>query len=415
MKEFRLYAGVDWATEAHQVCVVDDTGQRQLERSFEHSAQGLASLADTLAKLGGGDPAAVAVSIETPRGAVVEILLERGFAVHAINPKQLDRLRDRHTVAGAKDDRRDAYVLADSLRHDGHLFRRLCVDDPLVIQIREATREDEDLRQESNRLANRLREQLHRYFPSLLKLSPSADEAWLWALLESAPTPESARKLKRPKLDELLRRHRIRRLTGAELHQLLQGPGLEVAPGTTQAAAGHVQLLLPRLKLVSAQRAQVASTLESLLEQLSNAEAAPGQSGEHRDVQILQSLPGVGRVVCATMLAEASHALRDRDYAALRAHGGTAPVTRQSGKRAHVVMRQACSGRLRNALYHWARVASQVDAHAKRRYAHARARGQTHGRALRGLADWLLRIAVAMLRTRTLYEPSRLTLLPAPC
>jgi transposase len=268
MDEFRLYAGVDWATEAHQVCVVDASGKRLLERSFEHSAPGLAALADTLAKLGGGEPGRVAVSIETPRGAVVETLLERGFAVHAINPKQLDRLRDRHTVAGAKDDRRDAYVLADSLRHDRHLFRRLHVDDPLVIQIREAAREDEDLRQEANRLANRLREQLHRYFPSLLKLSPSADEAWLWALLERAPTPDAARRLKRPKLDELLRQHRVRRISGVEPYEVLQGPALTVAPGTTKGAAGHVQLLLPRLKLVAAQRAQVPSALDDLLEEL---------------------------------------------------------------------------------------------------------------------------------------------------
>ena len=275
MEEFRLYAGVDWATEAHQVCVVDATGKRLLERSFEHSALGLAAMDEALAKLSGGERGPVAVSIETPRGAVVEMLLERGFVVHAINPKQLDRLRDRHTVAGAKDDRRDAYVLADSLRHDRHLFRRLRVDDPLVIQIREAGREDEDLRHDANRLGNRLREQLLRYFPSLLKLSPSADEAWLWALLEKAATPKAARRLTRPKLDELLRQHRIRRFNGEQLHQLLQGPALEVADGTTEAAAGHVKLLLPRLRLVAAQRAVVANTLDSLLEGLASYNRSP--------------------------------------------------------------------------------------------------------------------------------------------
>ncbi len=51
-----------------------------------------------------------------PRGAVIDALFERGFAVFAINPKQLDRCRDRYTAAGAKDDRRDAWVLADVLR-----------------------------------------------------------------------------------------------------------------------------------------------------------------------------------------------------------------------------------------------------------------------------------------------------------
>ena len=92
-------------------------------------------------------------------------LLERRFQVDAVNPKQLDRFRDPFTVAGAKDDRRDAYVLADALRTDRHCFRRLTVEDPVVIELREWSRMAEDLQQERNRLANRVREQLWRYYP----------------------------------------------------------------------------------------------------------------------------------------------------------------------------------------------------------------------------------------------------------
>ena len=411
MDEFRLFVGIDWASQAHRVCVVTQVGEGILDKEFEHSGDGLSALADTLTSLSDGNPQVVAVSIETSRGAVVETLLERGFAVHALNPKQLDRLRDRHTVAGAKDDRRDAFVLADSLRNDRHLYRRLEIDDPLVIQLRETSREDVELSQEENRLANRLREQLHRYFPALLKLSPAADEVWLWQLLELAPTPDAARRLRRPKLDELLRRARIRRISGAELREVLQSPSVQVAPGTTEACSDHVLRLVPRLKLVAAQRASVTSKLDALLEQLT--EEVPGQKSEHRDAAILLSLPGVGRVVCATMLAEASDALRARDYAALRALGGAAPVTKQSGRSRRVQMRYGCSWRLRHALYHWARVASQNDPAARKRYAAARARGQTHGRALRGIADWLLRIATSMLRSGTLYDPARLAGMPA--
>jgi transposase len=75
-------------------------------------------LAAWLWTLSAGQPQRVAVAIEVPRGAIVEGLVERGFNVFAINPKQLDRFRDRHSVAGAKDDRRDAFVLADSVRTD---------------------------------------------------------------------------------------------------------------------------------------------------------------------------------------------------------------------------------------------------------------------------------------------------------
>jgi hypothetical protein len=122
---YAYYVGVDWASEAHRVCLLDAAGQRLGERSVEHTGPGLSTLVDWLLTVSRAEPAGIAVAIEVPRGAVVETLLERGFPVFAINPKQLDRVRDRHTVAGAKDDRRDAWVLADALRTDPHAFRPL--------------------------------------------------------------------------------------------------------------------------------------------------------------------------------------------------------------------------------------------------------------------------------------------------
>jgi hypothetical protein len=117
-EEFRVYVGIDWASKAHQVCVLDARGTVRSERQVAHKAQALEALATALIEAGGGEAAAVAVGIEVPHGAVVETLLERGLAVFALNPKQLDRFRDRFTVAGAKDDRRDARVLADAVRTD---------------------------------------------------------------------------------------------------------------------------------------------------------------------------------------------------------------------------------------------------------------------------------------------------------
>ena len=136
-------------------------------------------------------------------------------------------------------------------------------------------------------------------------------------------------------------------------------------------------------------------------------ESPEGQRHEQRDVEILRSLPGVGRIVLATLLAEASQPLRHRDYHALRTLSGVAPVTRRSGKRCVVVMRQACHMRLRAAVYHWARVAVQHDPISRARYAELRKRGHSHGRALRSVGDRLLAVACAMLRTATSFDPSR--------
>ena len=122
---------------------------------------------------------------------------------------------------------------------------------------------------------------------------------------------------------------------------------------------------------------------------------------------VLRSRPGVGRVIAATMLAEAAQPLAARDYHAVRAQGGIAPITRQSGKRVLVSMRYACNKRLWNALYHWGRVSAQYDPHSRRHYRALRQPGHGHARALRGVVDRLLVVLMAMPRTGTPYDPAR--------
>ena len=164
------FAGIDWGSEKHQVCLLDAAGQVVGEREFRHGGAGLAALCDWLVSAA-GEPGRVAVAIEVPHGPVVDALLDRGFAVHAINPKQLERLRDRVSLAGAKDDRRDARVAAGGLRSDLHLFRPVEAGDPVVIALREWSRLAEELQQERVRLGNRIRQQLWRYYPQLLEVS----------------------------------------------------------------------------------------------------------------------------------------------------------------------------------------------------------------------------------------------------
>jgi len=164
MPDYDWYVGVDWGGERHQVAILDATGARVAEHQVAHSGAGRESLVEHLARLG-ADPGRVAVAIEVPRGPVVDTLLMRGYHVFALNPKQLDRFRDRYSVAGAKDDRREALVAASALRTDQLAFRQLQPDDPQVIRLRELSRTYDELLGEERRLANQLREQLWRYYP----------------------------------------------------------------------------------------------------------------------------------------------------------------------------------------------------------------------------------------------------------
>src|SRR4051812_22440105 len=121
--ERNWFVGVDWASETHHVRVSDARGRKLGERAFAHSGEGLAAMAAWILEVTGAAPEAVLVAIEVPHGPVIESLMERGFRVHSINPKQLDRFRDRFSPAGAKDDSRDAEVLGDALRTDPRCFR----------------------------------------------------------------------------------------------------------------------------------------------------------------------------------------------------------------------------------------------------------------------------------------------------
>ena len=404
--EVSLWVGIDWGNEAHQACIL--RGDRQIleERSIAHTGKGIVEFVDALLARTGGDGAQIAVGIETPRGSIVDTLLDRGVRVFAVNPKQLDRFRDRHTVAGAKDDRRDAFVLADSLRTDRPLFREVKLGDPLVVQLRELVRVHEDLVAERIVLGNRLQAQLNRFYPQVLSLGSAHDEPWLWALLQRAPTPAEGAGLSIAKIGSVLKAHSIRRWTPEKVREVLRERALHVAPGVEQAALAHISKLLPRIRLVHEQLKDCARETESLLDEL----AEPGDDSEnrgHRDVTILRSLPGVGILVSATMLAEAHEPLARRDYNSLRALCGAAPVTHQSGKRLTTSMRRACNGRLRNAIHHYAMSSVQNDDRTKLHYAALRAKGHSHGRAIRGVADRLLNVLIAMLKQGTLFDPGK--------
>src|SRR2546422_1009262 len=399
------FVGIDWGAEKHQVCVLDGDRRRVGERVVEHDGASLTQLAAWLWALTRGQPQRVAVAIEVPRGAIVEGLLARGFHVFALNPKQLDRFRDRHSVAGAKDDRRDAFVLADAVRTDQPSFRRLQLDAPQLLRLRELSRAEETLLEDFRRSANRLQDQLHRFYPQMLKLCSAADASWLWDLIDLAPTPAHAALLSEENVQGVLKANRIRRVTAQEVLACLQAPALPVAPGAAEAAQAHCGFLLPCLRVLAEQLQACSQQVSALLHTLAEE---PGDGEGPSDVAIVLSLPGVGRKMTAWLFAEAAQPLAERDYQVLRTHGGVAPVTKHSGKRRVVVMRRGWNPRLRHALYHMARVAMQRDAHFRRVYAALRAKGQRHGQALRNIGDRLLRILMAMLRHRTCYDASRL-------
>jgi len=391
-----IFVGIDWAWKEHQVVTVDNHGKLLAEFVVEHSGEGMTELREKLEEIANGEINRIKVAIEVPHGAVVEMLLENLFEVYSINPRQMDRFRDRYSPSGAKDDRRDAFVMADSLRTDESCFRRLELSDPLVIELRQWSRIAEEIQQENVRQANRFREQLLRYYPQFLQVAADISADWALSLWEKAPTPAKGRRLHKSTIKKLLKEHRIRRIGADFVQDKLRQSPLPIAEGVEQAAVAHLRILCERLRLANRQHKQAEKKLKQLCEKL-YAETDSDRCGPS-DVTVILSLIGVGTTVAATLLAEASQPLRERNYHVLRLLFGTAAVTKRSGKTVKGHMRYACNSRLRNAIYHWARVASSCDPASKKNYSSLRQRGHSHARALRTLGDRLLNVLCAMLR-----------------
>ena len=402
---FLFFVGIDWGSTTHHACLLDAHGSVRGSRAFPHGGAGQAELVRWLLDETGAAPGQIAVAIETPHGPVVEGLLLAGFAVFAIGPAQIRGSRRRYVSSGAKDDPRDAWMLGRALRADPDLFRRLPLEESLVLQLRERTRTVNELTCQRTRLCHQIRQQLWRYYPQLLAIPDLLNQLthpWFVELWNKAKTPARALKLRVATLAKLLKKHGIRRLNAESLREILHAPALSVAPGTAEAACRALQGLFAQAHTTNQLLAQARQDIRELLKAFSQNHADDQRPD---DLTILLSLPGVGVYVLSTLFAEAFALLQRRDYPALRARSGVAPVSIQSGNTRWEIRRLAVQHELRNALYHWARVAAQHDPLSKARYRALRARGFSHGRALRTVGDRLLAVACAMLKNGTLYDP----------
>lgn len=395
MLKFSFYVGIDLGNAKHAICVLDRNRVAVCQRVVEDH-----QVLDVIAKaIGDAPPGDVAVAVEDRNNVVVEALLDVGFAVHSINPKQADLFRGRMTASGAKDDKRDAFVLARALMSDPECFRVLekrTADDE---RLRTGNRILEQLDDDHRRAANQLRAAVLRFFPALLSLCEGADAPWFWELVLLLKDVEHARRVRPSTMDALLRKHRKKNVVTADIVAILQRPLLKPSASTGEAALQQARALIERLRLVEKQRRAFVAKRQALLTEL----AKPAADGSISDVAILLTLPGVGPMVVSTMLAEGGPLLRRGELALLRALAGVAPVTTRSGRSTRVSMRQACNPRLRDAMHHAAFAAGIHDEQFRADRTRHQANGHESARACRSLGDKLLGIAVAMLKDRTLY------------
>jgi transposase len=384
--------GLDWASQAHAVCVLDATGHVCWKGSVAHSAEGLAELLRRLARF--GPPASLSVALERPSGLVVDTLLDAGHPVVPIHPNALKASRPRYSAAGSKSDPGDAFILADLLRTDGHRFRPLhpLADDSRAL--RALVRSRDDLVMQRVALANQLRALLDRFWPGAAAIFADVDSPIALAFLNRYPTPDSAERLGAKRLARFLGQHAYcgRRPVPELLARLRSAPISQTGELEAEASGEIVRALVA-----------VLLPLVTQLQQLSTAIAAA--LPQHPDGPLLQSFPRSGSVNAAQILAElGDDRTRFSTDEQLAAEGGVAPVTRESGKHRAVSFRWACNKRLRLALTTFADNSRHASPWARAIYVDARRRGCDHQHATRILARAWVRVLWRCWQDRRPYD-----------
>lgn len=392
-EELEHYAGFDWASDHHDIVVVDKAGQVVLQLRFDHTLEGWTMLGQTLAPLG-----RLGVAIETSRGPAVERLLEMGHGVYPMNPKAASRYRDRKAPSGVKDDLLDAWSFADALRSDGHGWRALLAEDPATQLLRLLCRDEIALIEQRTALVLQLRAALAEYFPAALEAFDDWTMPTAWELILQFATPKALVAAGKRRWEKFLHAHRLwNAVTAPKRLEVFARADQFVSPSdaVTRAKSLLAETIVRQLRVLENQLLEYRRQIEKAFD-------------DHPDSGIFKSLPGTGPKLAPRLLAEIG-AQRElfADAEALQCYAGTAPVTRQSGKRCLQSVRRMCNKVLRATVHLWSDRSRKECAWAQAYYEQKRDQGKSHAMALRNLGQRWLKIVSRMWRERTPYDEAR--------
>jgi transposase len=380
--------GIDWARDDHAVSIADDRGREIVRSTVEHNAAGLRELLVVLERAGVRE-----VAIERPDGPVVDTLLDAGITVVVISPNQLKNLRGRYGSAGNKDDRFDAFVLADTLRTDRARLAPLLPDTPATVTLRQTCRARKDLVAHRVAVANQLRAHLQIVFPGAVGLFAALDSPISLAFLTRFDCQDRADWLSINRLAAWLASVGYSgRTDPAVLYaRLTSAPRGTAGTDHTATTAAYVAVL-----------SNLATQIKVLDGEIAD------QLARHADAQIFTSLPRSGTVRAARLLSEIGDCrARFPTPQSLACLAGVAPSTRQSGKVKHVGFRWAADKQLREAVTDFAGDSRRANPWAADIYNRAITRGHDHPHAVRILARAWLYVIWHCWQDDVAYDPAK--------
>ena len=389
-----VFLGDDWAEAHHDVHLMNEAGERLAAKRLPEGLEGFRRLHELVAEHV-GDPNEVVVGIETDRGLWVQALIAAGYQVYAINPLSAARYRDRHNVSGAKSDPGDAKVLADLVRTDRHNHRPVAGDSTDAEALKVLVRAHQGLIWTRTEHTIRLRNALREYFPGALEAFNDLDDRDTLAVLTKAPTPAEAKQLSPAQIRALLvkagrKRNLDRRAT--EIHEALQRDQLATSEPVAAAFAATTKAAV---RIIAELNRQIVGLETELVDRFN----------EHPDAAIYRSVPGLGVVLGARVLAEfGDDPNRYDNVKSRRNYAGTSPLTIASGRKRAVTARHVRNKRLYDAIDQWAFCTLTHSPGCRTFYDEHRKAGDLHHQALRALANRLVGILHGCIKHQTEYN-----------
>lgn len=393
--EQMIYVGIDWADDHHDIAITDDSAKTLDQFRIDHSCDGFALLHSHIANHQ-TSPSLVLIAIETSRGLLVHELLQKGYTVYAINPKAVNRYKDRHVLSKAKSDALDALSLGNILRTDRHMFRPI---KPLPEDYRLLDRLCVDLRKvvdEKSRIINQVISCLKEFYPKALETFTLSSQIFI-DFLKAFPDQRALNVCTKKAFLAFIKKHRYPYPAKAnELWKTIQSPTLHPDKVIARSGRLRLEMLLGQLETLKLHITHYEQEIQEILDNLPEATS-------------VKSLPGVGDRLAPELVATLGPNSKDgvhRFHAAVEIVklSGCAPIVRQSGKSRTVSLRYACVKSLRRTFYDWAFVSINYSLWARAFYDYHKERNQNHNTILRNLGKKWTKILFAIWSNGTSYN-----------
>lgn len=387
-----IIVGLDWSRSKHDFVMMNLQGEILERGTIAHNTNALEELATRIEQR--VDSAKqVRVGLELNDGALLAWLVTKGYTIFGIQPKSAQRARDIYRPSGSKDDKIDAFVLAEFIRVNAARLRPWSPPSEITLELRELLRWREELVHQRTAAYQRLRALMAEWSPQLAELCDNLDCIWQLDLLSQFPTETRLCQAHGNRIRSFVHNHRMRSKKQQQIENIRQSVPMPVPAGRVQVVERQTLFLVEQIRMLTAEIKYIEEDLQRL-------------TAQHPDVNVFKSLPVQGIVTITSLLAifgdNRKRATSPDELAALC---GVAPVTIASGKAKRVRQRRACDHTFHQALVHFAfNTAFCQGCWAGPFYERKRSEGATHYAALRCLAKRWLKILHRLWKDQTTYD-----------